>query len=88
MVCCNLDSQELYSFMQCVGRVCKDGDICNYATGEWGCGASGEQLPIGHLRNFALYSLLSPFSKPSRYLQETWQGIATSRESWSQEVLI
>lgn len=42
MVSCNLDSQKLYSFMRCVGRVCKEGGICNYAAREWGWGASEE----------------------------------------------
>lgn len=65
MVCCNLDSQELYSFMLCVGRVCKEGDICNYATREWDWEASKDhemQLPIFHVKNFALGSLHFPHS--------------------------
>ena len=53
MVSCNLDSQKLYSFMQRVGRVCKEGGICNYAAREWVWGASEEcemQSPVFHLR--------------------------------------
>lgn len=54
MVSCNLDSQILYSFMHCVGRVCKEGNICNYAARDWVWGASEEremQSPVFHLRS-------------------------------------
>lgn len=81
MVSCNLDSQILYSFMHCVGRVCKEGNICNYAAREWVWGASEEremQSPVFHLRSCGCTWLPTfPFLETSRLLQRPeWRGTA------------
>lgn len=71
MVSCNLDGQKLYSFMRCVGRVCKEGGICNYAARVWGRGASEEhemQLLGFPLRSYASGFPLFPFLEPSKLL--------------------
>jgi hypothetical protein len=90
MVSCNLDSQKLYSFMQCVGRVCKEGGICNYAAREW------DQEPPRSMKCNCLFSIWGAVHWASTFpvvggLQapsETWMGEDKHREPWSHSALI
>lgn len=75
-VSCNLDNQKLCSFMQSVGRVCEEGGICNYATREWGSGASLEHempSPASHPQRCLSDIPLSQFLGPSKPLQRPGQ---------------